>query len=122
MLDFGWCVHIPIDRMEDLPLEAPVVAVARLRVKSGEHESLHREITGRYRGVLEEETKPWGVVEGWILDGEEGEREQVVITGWREKEDRVKFEAGMRETFEDYRSLRDYWEVVEASHMKDIEK
>jgi len=121
VLDFGWCVHIPLEKMEDLPLEAPVVAVARLKVKSGESLKLHQEITGRYRGVLEEETRPFGVVEGWRLDGGEG-REQVIITGWREKEDHLKFGEGLREKFEDYRSLRGHWEGVEASHMRDMEK
>ncbi|KAE9372807.1 hypothetical protein N431DRAFT_558540 [Stipitochalara longipes BDJ] len=123
LLDFSWCVHIPLEKMEDLPLEAPVVAIARLKVKSGEHVVIHKEITGRYREVLEESTKPFGVVEGWRVDGgEEGEREQLVITGWREREDHLAFTASSREKFEDYRGLREHWESVEASHMKDMER
>jgi len=83
----------------------------------------HREITQRYRGVLEETTKPFGVVEGWRVDGEEeGEREQVIITGWEEKEDHLAFGAGLREKFEDYRGLRDHWESVNASHATDMER
>ncbi|KAN0110957.1 hypothetical protein V8E51_007344 [Hyaloscypha variabilis] len=123
LLDFSWCVHIPIGKREDLPLEAPIVSVARIKLKSGEHVQLHKEITGRYREVLEETTKPFGVVERWILDGgEEGEREQVVITGWTGKEEHLAFSAGLRERFEDYRSLRGHWESVVASHMRDMEK
>jgi hypothetical protein len=123
LLDFSWCVHIPIVKREDLPLEAPIVSVARIKLKSGEHVPLHKEITGRYREVLEETTKPFGVVEGWILDGrEEGKREQVVITGWPGKEEHLAFSAGLRERFEDYRGLRGHWESVMASHMRDMEK
>jgi hypothetical protein len=123
LLDFGWCVHIPVEKMEDLPLEAPIVAIARIKVKSGEHVKLLKEITERYRDVLEERTRPFGIVEGWRMDGEDGsEREQVVVTGWEKKEDHVTFGAGLREKFEDYRGLRDHWESLEASHMKDMER
>jgi heme-degrading monooxygenase HmoA len=113
LLDFGWCVHIPVESMEDLPLEAPIIAIARITVKSGEHVKLHKEITARYRGLLEERTKPFGVVEGWRIDGEEeGEREQVIVTGWEKKEDHLAFGVG----------LRDHWDSAEASHMKDMER
>lgn len=99
--------------MEDLPLEAPIIAIARITVKSGEHVKLHKEITARYRGLLEERTKPFGVVEGWRIDGEEeGEREQVIVTGWEKKEDHLAFGVG----------LRDHWDSAEASHMKDMER
>jgi hypothetical protein len=124
LLDFSWCVHIPLENMEDLPLEAPAVAIARIKVKSGEdHVVKHREITGKYRAMLEESTRPFGVAEGWRVDvGGEGEREQVIFTGWEEKEDHLAFSTGLRERFEDYRELRDHWESVEASHTRNMEK
>jgi len=110
--------------MEDLPLDAPVVAIARIKVKSEQHLRLHNEIAGRYRRVLEERTSPFGVADGWRidLDGRGAENENLIITGWEKKEDRLAFEAGLREKFEDNRGLRDHWESVEASHTRDMEK
>ncbi|KAH8759168.1 hypothetical protein BGZ57DRAFT_932358 [Hyaloscypha finlandica] len=124
LLDFSWCVHIPLGKMEDLPLDAPVVAIARIKVKSEQYLRLHNEIAGRYRRVLEERTSPFGVADGWRidLDGRGAENENLIITGWEKKEDRLAFEAGLREKFEDYRGLRDHWESVEASHTRDMEK
>jgi hypothetical protein len=124
LLDFSWCVHILLEKMEELPLEAPVVAIARIGVKSGEHLKLHEEITGKYREMLAERTRPFGVVEGWAVDheGPELEKENIIITGWEKKEDHLAFGAGLREKFEDYRGLRDHWKTLEASHVRDMEK
>jgi len=124
LLDFGWMIHIPLEDLESLPLGAPIVAIARLHVKGGEHVIAHKEITGRYGGMLVERTKPYGVVEGWRVDGEEGaqEQEQVVITGWEAKEDHLAFGAGLRETYPDYAGLRDHWQGIEVNHMRDMEK
>lgn len=109
--------------MQQLPLEAPTVAIARIKLKSGDHHvKQHEEIIAMYRSVLEERTRPFGVVQGWRGDGGEGEREEVVITGWETKEDYLAFSAGLREKNEDYRWLREHWESVEASHVRDMEK
>jgi hypothetical protein len=126
LLDFNWMIHIELDSIESMEelsvLDAPVVAIARLHVKGGKHVIAHIEITGRYSGMLVERTKPWVVVEGWRVDGEVGKEEQVVITGWQEKEDHMAFGAGLREKYTDYAGLRHHWEGFEANHMKDMEK
>jgi heme-degrading monooxygenase HmoA len=124
LLDFSWCIHIEIDSMQQLPLEAPIVAIARIKLKSGDHHvKTHEAITARYRSVLEERTRPFGVVEGRRVDGGvEGGKEEVVITGWETKEDHLAFGVGLREKNEDYRGLREHWEGVEASHVRHMER
>jgi hypothetical protein len=122
LLDFSWCIHIEVDSMNQLPLKAPILSIARVKLKSGDHHvKQHEEITARYRGVLEERTRPFGVVQGRRVDGGEGEREDVVITGWETKEDHWAFSAGLRERNEDYRGLREQWESIEVSHVRDME-
>ena len=124
LLDFNWCVHIEIESNNQLPLKAPIMSIARITLKSGDHHvKQHREITARYRSVLEERTRPFGVVQGPRVDGgEEGEREEVIITGWETKEDHLTFGAGLRERNEDYRRLREHWESVEVSHFRNMER
>jgi hypothetical protein len=123
LLDFGWCIHIEMDSMNQLPLKAPILSIARIKLKSGDyHVKQHEEITARYRSVLKARTGPCGVVEGWRIDGEDGEREQVFITGWETKEDHLEFSAGLGERNGDYRGLREHWESVEVSHVRDMER
>jgi hypothetical protein len=123
LLDFNWMLHIPLEDLETLSstLEVPIVAIARLHVKGGEHVIAHKEITGRYGHMLVERAKPFGVVEGWRVDGEVGKEELVVITGWEAKEEHLVFGAGLREKYPDYATLRDHWEAFEANHMRDME-
>jgi heme-degrading monooxygenase HmoA len=119
LLDFVWCVHVQVSGWEDVPIGAPVVSIARIKVKGGE-EGRHESVTGKYEGRLREATG-WGVVSGWVLD-EGGERENVVITGWRTREEHLEFGRGMGEEFEDYRALREGWESVDVGHGKDMEQ
>jgi hypothetical protein len=121
LLDFNWMLHIPLDNMSSLPLDAPVVAIARAHVKGGEHVTAHKKITGKYRDKLDERTKPHKVVEGWRVDEEPGKQENVVITGWKSREDHLEFSAGLREKYADYAALNKHWEKVEAHHMRDME-
>lgn len=124
LLDFSWCLHIELDSMNQLPLKAPILSIARIKLKSGDyHVKQHEEITAQYRPVLKVRSRPFGVVEGWKIDGgAEGERESVVITGWETKEDHLEFRAGLRERNGDYRDLREHWESVEVSHVRDMER
>jgi hypothetical protein len=124
LLDFNWMIHIPLEDEETLSstLEAPIVAIARLHVKGGEHVICHKEITGQYGHMLVERTKPFGVVEGWRVDKEAGSEEQVVITGWEAKEDNMAFMARLSKKYPDYATLRDHWEGFEANNMRDMEK
>lgn len=57
LLDFNWMLHIPISSMSNVPLDATVMAIARLHVM-GEHVTEFTRITQKYLHLVEEASKP----------------------------------------------------------------
>ena len=111
--------------MDDVPFEAPVMAVARLKVGNGEdHVKKPNEIVCKYRRVVEGATRPWKMLCEWRVDCEEGKRENVMVTGWESREAYLMLKAKMRRENEEYRSLRERYEggVPEVWHCWDLEK
>jgi hypothetical protein len=76
MLDFCWTVHIELDGMSLLPLNAPVLAVERMRVR-GEHVDAVDQAVTRHT----EELHPSKVAHGWRCDAAPGSHEAFLFTG-----------------------------------------
>lgn len=120
LLDFAWVLHVEIDSMSSLPLDAPVLAIERLHVKSGEHVIEYNLIMSGLVGRIQEATEHYRVVVGWRCDSEPGKQESLVFTGFETSShaSTVKARVGSAE----WESLMDHLEDTEVAYGKDMEK
>lgn len=120
-LEFQWMLHVELEDMSVLPLDAPVIAIARLYIKGGEHIDEYNRIVDKYRDTIADATKPHKVVDGWRCDSQPGKHEALMFSGWESIEAHRAFTAKMREE-EEYASIRDNYEGMEVRHARDMEK
>ena len=109
-LDFVWGIHVPMTAAieEAVPLDAPVLAIARLVTKSegggkaGDVGALeeYRELTVGATG-----SSTWTVFGGWRCDAEEGKQEAVLISGWESEARCDAFKRRMSEENEKYEGV-----------------
>lgn len=118
---FRWMIHIDIDDIETLPFNAPIMAVARLYIKSGEHVTEYNRLLKKHRGLIVEATKPYNVVDAWRSDSEPGKQESIMFTGWESVEAHKAFTEKTRAEISEYASIRDHYEGMEVRHAKNIE-
>ncbi|CAL3970062.1 unnamed protein product [Diplocarpon coronariae] len=98
LFDFGWVLHLDIgeEGMDELPLDAPVMAIARLFVEdSDEHVRGYDDAVREYRRVVGDGTRPWKVANGWRVDCDDGKKEAVMISGWEGIDAHLAFAAKM---------------------------
>jgi heme-degrading monooxygenase HmoA len=121
VLDFNWVVHMPIPSISLLPFSAPVMAIARLFVKDGEHVTEYNRKLEKHRNLIVEATKPWTVVDGWKCDSEEGKHEALMFTGWESSEKHHEFRERVRAENEDYRGVSDHYHGMEIRRARNME-
>ncbi|KAF2491022.1 hypothetical protein BU16DRAFT_444298, partial [Lophium mytilinum] len=95
-LEFQWILHMELDDISLLPLDAPVMAIARLFIKGGKHIEEYNRIVSKYRATIVDGTKPYNVVDGWRSDSEPGKQEALMFSGWASIEAHRAFTAKMR--------------------------
>ncbi|KAF2796803.1 hypothetical protein K505DRAFT_202543, partial [Melanomma pulvis-pyrius CBS 109.77] len=80
-LEFRWTLHMPLDAMQSLPLDAPVLAITRLVVG---HDAVdaYGQAAAKDRQPTVEATRPFNVLHGWRCDAAPGRREALQFTGW----------------------------------------
>lgn len=115
-------VHIELDDIESLPFEAPVMAIARLRIKSGDqHVAEYSRVVEKFRGLIVEATKPYNVVDAWRCDSEPGKQESILFSGWEGVEAHKAFTEKTRAENPEYASVRDHYEGMEVMHARNLE-
>lgn len=108
--------------MDELPLGASTMAVARLFIKnSEEHVKGYDDVAEKYRRVVVEGAKPWKVVDGWRVDCEEGRREAIMLSGWDGIEAHEEFTARTREKYPEYAGVREHYEGMDVKHARNME-
>jgi len=122
LFDFQWIIHTKIGdgEMKEVPVEAPVMGIARLFIKK-EGVDAYQAVVDKYGKLIDEGTKPYTSVAEWRVDCEEGKYEHVVITGWEKEGDHAVFTKRMREDPE-YRTVRDNYEGMDVKHVRDMER
>lgn len=124
-LDFSWMLHIPISSMSEIPLDAPVLHVARLHVLDVERVTFLERILSSHRGKIGEATKPYNVVSEWRLDTEEARQEVITITGWKSMGAHMAFMKNTREHPDlhdrEYASSRDRLDAMDVKLVQDME-
>ncbi|KAK0114263.1 hypothetical protein ONS95_013760 [Cadophora gregata] len=124
LFDFGWILHMEVGvrGMDELPLDAPVMAITRLLMKDGDvHVKACEEIECKYREVIAEGRRQWNVVDGWRIDREDGKNEGVMITGWESVDAHNAFTKRIREAHPEYASVTQHYEKMEVRHANNME-
>ncbi|OCK85357.1 hypothetical protein K432DRAFT_377711 [Lepidopterella palustris CBS 459.81] len=121
-LEFQWMIHMGLDSMASLPLDAPVMAIARLFIKDGGHADAYARLVANHRSLIVDATKPYKVVDGWRCDLEPGKHEALMFTGWESVEAHKAFTAKAREENEEYATVRDHYEGMEVRHARNMER
>lgn len=116
--DFQWIIHTEIGGLEELPLDTPIVGIARLFVKNGGVEVYRSEV--ERLGKLIENTKPYKSVGEWRVDCEEGKFEHVIITGWQKDEDCAIFSKTATEYLKSS-TIGEYTVCMDVKHARDME-
>ncbi|KAF2467093.1 uncharacterized protein BDR25DRAFT_305875 [Lindgomyces ingoldianus] len=119
-LEFQWAVHMELDAMSSLPLDAPVMAITRLLIKENGVDALSQEVHANHRKAIIEGTRPYKVADGWRCDPAPGKHEALMLTGWPNAEAHAAFTAKAKEDAE-YAGVRKYYEGMEVSHARNME-
>jgi hypothetical protein len=87
-----WIEHIPINKLEDIPLEAPIMTVSRCFFKEyDDHPARYMEDVKPLILRIEEETKPWPYTGNWTTDSTDEVHKWIVFGGWRSKKHHQSF-------------------------------
>lgn len=83
LLQFEWTVHMELDAMSSLPLDAPIIAIERFSVQ-GKFVDAFEQATIRH-AQLANSTSSFKVAHGWRCDAAaamERRHEAIVFSGW----------------------------------------
>jgi hypothetical protein len=127
VFDFQWGIHVPSSDgekggMENLPLNAPVLAVARLFIKpEKEQTDQYQRVLDKYRHLIVDATKPWAVFDGWRCDAPDGEPEALMLSGWESEGAHDEFRVRVRGANEEYAGIRETYRGMSVVHVRDLE-
>lgn len=125
LFDFQWIIHThrtEIDgALETVPLQAPVIAIARLYINE-EGVSSYQALIDKYAKVVEDGTKPYKPFSAWRVDCDDGKYEHLMITGWEKDSDHFEFARKTIDTYPEYGGVKDYYEGADVKHVKDMER
>ena len=120
-LEFQWMLHMELDSMSSLPLDAPVIAIARHFIKDGKHVEEYNRIVKNHKSTIVEATEPYKVVDGWRCDSEPGKQEALMFTGWDTVDSHMAFIEKARENKE-YASVHENYGGMEVRHARNMER
>jgi heme-degrading monooxygenase HmoA len=89
MLQFCWTVHVEMGGMDLLPLDAPILAIERIRV-SEECTQTFNEVMERHVQKLQS-SYPFKVAHGWRCDAAPNTHESLVFSGWPDAQAHIAF-------------------------------
>jgi hypothetical protein len=120
MLQFCWTIHVELDGMHLLPLEAPILAMERLRFKDKCVEAFETVVTKYARRL--HGNHAFRVAHGWRCDAAHGTHETLVFTGWETAQTHITLEANLGHDGDDTTSLHERPETVQIIHARNLER
>ncbi|KAF2178139.1 hypothetical protein K469DRAFT_731897 [Zopfia rhizophila CBS 207.26] len=121
-LEFKWTLHMELDGMSSLPLDAPVMSIARLFINDDQAcIDAYNTVVANHKHTLIEATRPYKVVGGWRCDAEPGKHEALLFTGWESVEAHKDFTAKAGGNAE-YAGVRENYEGMEVCHARNMER
>jgi heme-degrading monooxygenase HmoA len=91
MLDFQWTVHLEIDSISVLPLDAPVLALERLRIEADGSVAFDQAATKHVQRL--QGSHKCKAAYGWRCDAVPGRHEAIIFSGWENAQAHVSFRA-----------------------------
>lgn len=89
LLSFQWTAHMELDSMRSLPLDAPILALERLRVEARILEAFDQAATKHAQHLRA--SHPFKVAFGWRIDAATGTHEALILSGWEREITHVSF-------------------------------
>lgn len=108
-----WMFHVKVAQ-DQLPLDAPVMAIGRHFIKPGAHVEFE-ETFGSVKHHVANYTAPRGVAGGWRVEKEaEDQEDWVLFTGWPGSAKHSEF--AETPEFKEYASIKHFVEKIEVKH------
>ncbi|KAF2266622.1 hypothetical protein CC78DRAFT_120852 [Lojkania enalia] len=120
-LEFQWTIHMELDAMSSLPLNAPVMAISRLFVKAESVDAFSGAVLPHERTTEDAASKPYNAVKSWRCDAEPGKHEAVIFTGWDTAQAHAVFTAEVRGTTE-HAAISQHYEGMDVQLVRNMEK
>ncbi|USP76579.1 uncharacterized protein yc1106_03853 [Curvularia clavata] len=111
LLQFGWTVHVDMGGMSSLPLDAPILAIERIRV-SEECTQAFDQAAERHAQELRG-SHPFKVAYGWRCDAGPKNQEALIFSGWQIAQAHVNFPVQGSE--------KGRYEVVQTTYARNLE-
>ncbi|KAF2127276.1 hypothetical protein P153DRAFT_368588 [Dothidotthia symphoricarpi CBS 119687] len=89
MLQFQWTVHMELDGMSSLPLDAPILAIERFSVDGSAVEAFEQ--AAMRHAQHGKGNHSFKVAHGWQCDATVGSHEALVFSGWESTQAHVPF-------------------------------
>lgn len=91
MLDFQWTVHMDFDSISVLPLDAPVLALERLRIEAARSVAFDQAAMKHVQRL--QGSHKCKAAYGWRCDAGTGRHEALIFSGWENAQAHVSFSA-----------------------------
>lgn len=119
-----WMEFISLDKLETLPLDAPVMTVSRCFFKEYEdHPQRYFKEVSALVGPIEEETKPWRYIGDWTVDSTPEKHKWMVFGGWRSKRHHQEFATQLKKTCDFFEGIPEHYnEGTVHRHCWNMEK
>ncbi|KAG9190756.1 hypothetical protein G6011_08844 [Alternaria panax] len=118
MLQFCWTVHVKLDGMYLLPLEAPILAMERLRFKKKCVEFLEKAVAKHTQQL--QGNHSFKTAYGWRCDVAQETYEALVFTGWENAQTHGSFTANVADD-NDTAILHEQAEMVQIIRCRNLE-
>lgn len=131
LAEFVWCEHIdmPGNMSDVLPLEAPVLALARLWIKPDATScEKFEKLVRKYRDEIVTGSSSDLIFDGWRADQKDEEKEYIMLSGWDSQKHHFEWRETTRRDVPGYANVRMYYDVrkgemgMEVVHLRDIER
>ncbi|KAF2635848.1 hypothetical protein P280DRAFT_473492 [Massarina eburnea CBS 473.64] len=122
MLEFRWAVHVGLNDMTALPLEAPVLSLTRRTVNDGDVDAYKKATTKEEQAIISSSSHK--VVSGWRLDAAEGSHEALLFSGWTSAQASAVFNASRQTEMhcDDHVATGGLYETLEVHHAWNLER
>jgi hypothetical protein len=121
VLEFRWTVHMELDAMASLPLEAPVMTLTRRLVREDGVDAYDKAFATEKQAIFD--SSEHNVVSGWRLDAAPGVHEALLFAGWETAQAHAVFRA--RQTLlckDDHTSNSRLYETFQTYHARNMER
>jgi heme-degrading monooxygenase HmoA len=91
MLEFQWTIHMELNSMSSLPLEASILALERISVEEDAVDAVDKAVARHAQQLLGSHSSR--VTHGWRCDAAPGSYEIVIFSGWEAVQAHIAFSA-----------------------------